>query len=629
MNIYAIGPFNQGQRAGRTFSKLLKKNLFLFFIFLSTHFVVAQGISSQGWPMPAGHQNGLVSPGFRIEPRFEFVTYGETKKLVLKMDVELSTPLDLVAPFSYRYMKNGKIYTDQQLGKDVFYPIHLKLSNFEVRVQGEGKVYTVLYESVIGHKEISTVNKDARTTSFTAFVIELKNVYYGGTENIDRAIQEYEAAAKAKKEQSQPLSTAKGIGNSPASQPGATEAKPTVKPAQKVIQTSATKQTDNFWSDKPAQSNGRGRAIPAQDSHKNLPDQVRTTDGGYFKRGVDGQFQEITADQYAQAKKANQVSSAPQQTVPTLTLEEVQASIKKSFDDDRARTEAFNQHIEQRTQVWIQNYYYAEAISNGKQNLEEISRLSGNYSSVAELEAEFKQKYSSIQAEVNNLEQARNAKLNNGVNGYFNENETERAVGQSIELIGNVVNSIQAEKEAKAAREALTRERERQRAIIIAAKKKAIMDMRNKLITSFPDGGTPLSSHKVSAPEVYLFAYIANRSSFANDQASIAVSNVFPVPRDSDGSYPYKITVVNKLKSLGAGDITLVGYYTDRKKAEEMHTAFLSLAQKSSLSVQPINYIPVKITTSKGQSNEDFWETEKKGIPPQKKKDNKDNFWDN
>ncbi|MDX5437603.1 MAG: hypothetical protein LPK03_10435, partial [Pontibacter sp.] len=307
------------------------------------------------------------------------------------------------------------------------------------------------------------------------------------------------------------------------------------------------------------------------------------------------------------------------------TLEEIQASIRDNITQQQARQEAINQRIEQRAQVWAQNFYYAEAISSGKQNLAELSRLSGNYNSVAELEAEFNQKSASIQAEVNSLQQARNAQLSNAANGYFNEGATEKAVAQSMQQIGNIVNHHKAQKEAREAHLALQRERQQKLAAMEAARKRAIQDLRNKLVSSFPDGGTPISSHKVAAEQVYLFAYITDKNSFGNEHASVAISNVFPVQRYSDGTYPYKTTVVNKLQGFGAGNLTLVGYYTDRQKAEEMRTSFLNLAQKSNLRVQPITYTPAKTSASQSQTKGDFWENGQQTNPTQKK----DDFWNN
>jgi hypothetical protein len=399
---------------------------------------------------------------------------------------------------------------------------------------------------------------------------------------------------------------------------------------------------DDFWSDKSSTkttTNGSaGNVVPEQASHKNLPDFVRTTDGGYFQRGADGKFRQVSADEYQQAKKqvANsktQPQKEPEQ--PKITPEEFGAQASKNFRDQVAQNNAIYENIDRKFDMYKQNFYHAQAIQSGKENLAGLSRLEGNYSSVQELEAEFNQKYNSIRGEVNNLEQARNSQLNNAVTSTFNGNSTEQAIGQGMQVIGSMINNAQAAKERKEAQAALKLERDRQLAAMAASKTRARIELRTKLVQSFPDGGTPLSSHKVTLPEVYVFAYVNDKATFNNEQALVSLSNVFPVQQYSDGTYPYKTTILNKLKGFAPGEITLVGYYGDKARAEEMRNAFINLAAKSELAVRPFTVKTVPGSTSTGSkgSTGDFWETGKKAttkpndtLRAEKKKDT---FWDN
>lgn len=582
--------------------------------------------------MPQGDRNGLVNPGFKLVPRFEVVSYGETRKLILKIDVQMGTAQNPTGSFSYRYMKDGKIYTDQQLGKEVFYPIRARLADFEVLVQGEGKGYTVLYESMIGRKEIATVAKDTRTESYTAYIRELKNIYYTGTEQVELAIRNHEAAAKAKQDQAAQINKAANTVTKPAHQPG-NSSTTTAASGSSQQKTKASASSDDFWSEKPknnTQTSGADKVIPHQPHQDKYPDLVRTTDGGYYKRGSDGKFREVSEQEYAQAKQARAKAGQRPVAEPQITLEEINASVNKIVEDDRARTEAFERKFDQLADMYQRSFYHSQAISSGKKNLAELSRLSGDYNSVAELEAEFNQKYNAIRSEVNALQEARNAKVNNAIDYNFNGNSTEQAIGETAKVLGSIINSAQADKEAKAAEAALKLQRERELAAMEAAKKKARLDLRNKLVSSFPDGGTPITSHKVTAQEVYMFAYITDKESFGNEHAGVAVSNVFPIKRYSDGTYPYKSSILNKIKNNGAGQVTLVGYYTDKRKAEELRNSFMGLAQRSSLSVQQFTVKTSSTTTSTAANSDDFWETGGSSTPVKEKKPTADDdFWNN
>lgn len=399
--------------------------------------------------------------------------------------------------------------------------------------------------------------------------------------------------------------------------------------SQKSNNTQDTSKND-FWSVKKKSNSsekGQTNVVPDQAFHKNLPDLLRTTDGGYFQRGTDGQFREINAAEYAEAKRVRDTGSPKSQdNAPQISAEEIRASINKIAVDNQAFHDAVDQNIKKQNEFRQQNYYYAEAVRNGQKNLSELSKLNGNYNSVTDLEAEFNQKLHSIQSEVNNLEQARNSKLNNAVAANFGgSNSTEQAVGQGIAVIGSIINSATAEKEAKAAEEALRRQREEQLAAIEEAKKQALIGLRMKLLNSFPDGGTPLSSHKISEPEVFLFAYITDKATFDQEQSSVTVIDVFPVQKYSDGSYPYKTTLSNKLSGYAKGDITIVGYYTDKSKAIEMYKSFVNLAQKSKMKVQTVTY-KASGTDSTKQKGKDFWGHDKENTE-EKKEGKSDDFW--
>lgn len=582
--------------------------------------------------MPAADQRGLVTPGFKVVPKFELLSLGNEVHVILKMDITMSTAQNPVAPFSFRYLYNGKTYTDQHLGLQPFYSIKLARAIFSVRVQGANTYNKQIeYNSVVDRVDLGIFPKGTRAEDFAAHVQALHEVSYYGTEAVEQAARDFEAKAKA---------GAQNTGAAGMKHPDQRFTTAVQQPAPKPVANIQTAQTttptakidNSFWSDNgTAKKTEAGNVIPEQAIHKNLPDFVRTTDGGYFHKGSDGRFREVTAQEYEHAKRTAASQGKPEPTEqPKITSEEARIAINKMFTDAKAQNNAVTQKIERTMDAWRQNFYYAEAIRNGKENLSQLSTLNGSYNSVEELEADFNQKYNAIRGEVNNLEQARNAQLANATSANFNGNSTEQAIGQGMNLIGGFVNSLNADKEAKAAKQALEAQRASQLAAIEAKKTQARTDMRNKLVQSFPDGGTPITSHKVTLPEVYMFAYITDKASLVNKQANVSVSNVFPVAQYSDGTFPYKTTIASKLKGFAPGDITLVGYYGDKARAEQMRNAFVNMATKSELSV---NAFALKSPQTSGQSKAaatgDFWETGKKANGDTPVTEKKSNFWNN
>lgn len=587
------------------------------------------------FPMPAGHRNGLIRPGFRIQPRLHLQSLGDEKRLILEMDVTMGTAQNPAGSFSYRYMRDGKEYTDQDLGFNPFHTIGFKMAEFLVHVQGPSLNTTFTYSTNLGRKDLGIVDKDTRTSAYAVYIRELSYVSYKGTEAIEAAIRQLEESRK-KAATAQQTAQPKNEKKSTVSSTQQSFPDKTVEANKLATGSEKTKQAaqDDFWSEKKTTntaSNGIGQPIPHNPGHKNLPDFVRTTDGGYFHRGADGRFREVTAEEYNKAKAmantSKQTQSAPEEQ--KMSSAEVKASVDKMFSDIEARNAAIDNKINALSQSLQQNFYHSEAIRTGKQNLANLSRLSGTYESVEQLEADFNYQYNAIRGQVDNIRDARNARLNNAA-GTLNGNSTEVAIGQSMQKIGGMINHMKAEKEERKAQEALAAERQRQLAAIEAAQNQARINLRHKLLESFPGGGTPLTSHKVGLPQVYLFGYIVDKTSLTNRYATVSVSNVFPVAQYSDGTFPLKTIVANKLRGLGTGEIVLVGFYGDKNAAEKMRNAFLNMAARSELGVRAVTVKSTGPASGKASSAAgDFWENGTGTKPATDSTKKTDSFWNN
>jgi hypothetical protein len=275
---------------------------------------------------------------------------------------------------------------------------------------------------------------------------------------------------------------------------------------------------------------------------------------------------------------------------------------------------------------------YNESISNNKKRLEDASQLSGNYSSIADIEREFSNKMSSIRGITNNIESQQNAKLNYAVGATFNTNATEMAIGQGLNLVGNILNGAKAAKDARAAQEALRYQRELEIKKFEEEKKRAILEMRKELFKRFPDGSPPDQQLKIQNKVIYFFAYITEKNKIEETKPVVTVTNIFPVTKFDDGTFPYKVSIMNKLTGIAPGNISLTGFFETSERAEEIRKVFIKLAESSQMTIRQFQ-LKTNSTASSNIDNKntaDFWENGKNTDSSQlKKQSKKDAFWEN
>ena len=274
---------------------------------------------------------------------------------------------------------------------------------------------------------------------------------------------------------------------------------------------------------------------------------------------------------------------------------------------------------------------YNESINNNKKRLEEASQLSGNYSSIADIEREFSNKMSSIRGITNNIESQQNAKLNYAVGAKFNANPTEMAIGQGLNLVGNILNGAKAARDAREAQEQLRIQRENEIKKFEEERKRALLEMRQDLFKRFPDGSPPQQS-KYENNTIYFFAYITEKNKIQETKPLVTVTNIFPVSKFDDGTFPYKVSIMNKLTGIAPGNINLTGFFESSERAEEIRKVFIKLAETSQLTVKQFQL--KTNSTSASNTNKtiasDFWENGKNIDSSQLKKQiKKDAFWEN
>ncbi len=271
--------------------------------------------------------------------------------------------------------------------------------------------------------------------------------------------------------------------------------------------------------------------------------------------------------------------------------------------------------VEKRVSALAQSYYAAQAVGSSMQNMKVLSQLDGNYATAEELEADFNARMQGLQAEMRNLEAAQEQSIQASKQMYF---EDDDAIGEAVGIIGRGIAQSIRQSEMEEAKQRLRRQREEMHKRIAEQRKAAMIDMRNLLFAQFPDGNGPLSSHNVDSDILYFFSYTFDQGQIDHPRPNLYLSNVFPVHRYGDKTWPFKHAINKDIQKRAQGKNTLMGFYASESLATEMRDSFLKLAKVNELQVTEFEYagrVPRKSAFETGGTSEqvDFWET--KGAP--------------
>ena len=187
---------------------------------------------------------------------------------------------------------------------------------------------------------------------------------------------------------------------------------------------------------------------------------------------------------------------------------------------------------------------------------------------------------------------------------------TIQALTAASSLISQWGAQVQAKQEAEMQ---LRIQREEEEARIqeeqdaLEAKRQELIMNRKKLILKFPDGKTPLTHEVKDSTKVYYFTYSYQPSTIEYNTATIYISNVFPLVKYSDGSWPSKANLLEDIAKRNTGlNLILSGYYLNKADAEYQRQTLVSGVKNYSFVVQSINYAGKK-TEQTGDASTDFW----------------------
>jgi hypothetical protein len=260
-----------------------------------------------------------------------------------------------------------------------------------------------------------------------------------------------------------------------------------------------------------------------------------------------------------------------------------------------------------------QSFYREQALRQGARNIHELSTLSGNYATAAELEADFNQRVAAVRQEIQSLQATHHQHVQSAIMETMVDANAPVGVAVAASVIGSLVTDAQQARAEREARERLERQRAAAAADLERRRVAAQLQMRQTLLAQFPEGGTPLSRHRVEADVLYFFSYSLDAGGIQQAAPVVAVTNTFPIARRGDGSWPLKTMVVDEIRTPVRGQKTLVGYYTTREMAESMRQAFIRIAGQSGLAVQEIEHAgrPLRPTSAgrAGREGVDEWGT--------------------
>lgn len=335
-----------------------------------------------------------------------------------------------------------------------------------------------------------------------------------------------------------------------------------------------------------------GAGTAAQSPSGTAGKAVRSADGRYYSQGSDGQHREISAGEY-QAMR-NREAQERQKLADEETQRRNDAIVQRAQADQKrqqVQRQKLDQEFDRKMAVLSGSYYIAEAARNARGNMEAASRLQGSYASAEELEADYARRMRSIEQESANLAVAQRSATNAAVEYNFGGGTAaEQSLGALTGMLGAMMQNAEREKQEERARALLREEREQKLKEIAARQHAAMLEMRKGFLAGFPDGGVPLSSHKVPADELYFFAYTFDPRTIEAPKPKVVLTNTFAIARRGDGTWPFKHVINGEIQTLTGGQNTLMGYYESKEMADDMRNAFVRLATKNGFVLQKIEY---------------------------------------
>jgi len=186
--------------------------------------------------------------------------------------------------------------------------------------------------------------------------------------------------------------------------------------------------------------------------------------------------------------------------------------------------------------------------------------------------------------------------------GAASRRAQEQVIQQKTAVVTNVIDAVgnyfadKAEQKRLASERALYAEIAADDAKIARQRaendqKKQFRTNRTALVNSFNGGKVPLSSQKVEVDELYYFCFSFDHAAIDSPNMTMYVSNVFPITRYSDGTWPFTTTLLDNIARANNGaKVELSGFYTSQENAEQKRQEFIQGINDLSLKQETLTY---------------------------------------
>lgn len=329
----------------------------------------------------------------------------------------------------------------------------------------------------------------------------------------------------------------------------------------------------------------------------------------YFRANLGGEpavDEILKSKRQSTGKMAKNNSTNPSQdpmstTSATTSVANVQEA-QQNFESKLNDAIAFGQKLES-------SFYSMQEVDKNRKELNELSSLEGKFNSVEEIEMTFQKKFNQIAATLDKTVESENtAMMNNAstMNHLLGGNEL---MGQGIGLAAGLLNQIGAGERKREYEERLRKQKEEQISRLKAMKASQVVEVRKALLETFRDGGLPVSSKSIDNKVVYVFSYSTNRYSFIRDKPKLLVTNVFPIIRNKNGTWPFKNTLIKDLRNhFNNDDVPVIlGFFTSENDANSLRDSFLYLASQCDFDLKFSTYSNKTETITNENNDNDFW----------------------
>lgn len=333
----------------------------------------------------------------------------------------------------------------------------------------------------------------------------------------------------------------------------------------------------DFWGDAPAAGAACGEP------------QYVTSGNRYFRKDCNGRLQEVNMDDYYRHRK--DVADRQQASARAERERAAGDALQRLKEEQRARaaeTARLEAEVDTRMGGLRGAFAAGARMEESRAAVRDLSRLQASYDSLEALDNDFQQRLGALHDRFDDMRAANRDRVEAGVNAFYgNEN---RAAGELTGMVALMASDSALEKEKKAAREEMYRQKEQLERSIEAARKARQQALRKELLATFADSQMPLSSQKVATDTVYFFAYATTGDPVAQERPGMTVTSVFPVTRRGDGGWPFKRNFNEELRPLTRGDVAWTGYFGSAAEAEAERRRFLDFARKGGFAVSEVDY---------------------------------------